>query len=132
MGISWSPLSGLKGIKPPVAFGIREPLVRRQGCQVSMRVPDTLGSLEGNTEGPGTTSSETLLPSCLRSGVRSPGAVTGTTRPPRAARRSGRARASEPGVNFETRFLGSRLPFLQCSRGYGSPWGALLAWKNLA
>ena len=35
-------------------------------------------------------------------------------------------------VNFETRFLGSRLPFLQCSRGCGSPWGALLAWKNLA
>ena len=27
------------------------------------KFPDTLGSLEGNTEGPGTTSSEPLLPS---------------------------------------------------------------------
>ena len=51
---------------------LREPLVRRQGSQVSMRVargsaswlsPDRPGSLEGNTEGPGTASSEPLLPS---------------------------------------------------------------------
>ena len=70
---------------------LREPLVWRQGSQVSMRVargnasllsshgrgiggvrpvapptwlvPDTPGSLEGNTNSPGTASSEPLLPS---------------------------------------------------------------------
>ena len=37
--VSWSPLSALNRVKPPLQFGeIREPLVRRQGSQVSMRV----------------------------------------------------------------------------------------------
>ena len=50
----------------PGAFPLFRPEGQKRSCQPScdpQKFPDTPGSLEGNTEGPGTASSEPLLPS---------------------------------------------------------------------